>query len=124
MPSAYWSGPAFISARSPTRLPSRIVCVISRTFLSAGEIICKQSAETARLSAIGRPDVHVGTLSAKPPASHGFESKVALRPKFGELSTSRYVVSLIEPSWLTTLSDRPVYSEMSHEWLPLSVSPS
>src|SRR5262245_32064874 len=93
-------------------------------FFRAGAMSATQSADTFRLSATGKPEVHVGAVSAKPEASHGFGSKIAFLPKFGNVRMSRYVCSLVEPSWLTVLSERPVVSDMSHEWLPLGKSPS
>ncbi len=106
------------------RFISKIDCVISCTFFSAGAMIWMQSWLTLRLSATGNPEVHVGEVSAKPPASQGFGSKIAPAPKFGNDSTSRYEWSLVEPSWSTTLSERPVEIEASQCWLPLGKSPS
>src|SRR4029078_9526413 len=124
MPSYYWSEPCLILARSPVRFISKIDCVISCTFFSAGAMIWMQSCLACGWSATGNPEVQVGEVSAKPPASQGLGSKIALVPKFGYDSTSRYEWSRVEPSWSTTLSERPVVIEASQWLLPLGRSPS
>ena len=64
------------------RFISKIDCVISRTFFSAGAMIWMQSALTFRLSTTGKPEVHVGVLSAKPAVTaYGALKRLVDRPR-------------------------------------------
>jgi hypothetical protein len=56
-----------------------MLCVISRSFLRLGLMICTQSADGTNRLTMGRPVVQVGVLSANP-LWVGFGSKMAPRP--------------------------------------------